>query len=126
MAKDPAEWLNQADYDLETAKILLEKERNFYAVFMAHLSLEKALKGWFWKKLDTIPPKTHDLTYLIKKIGTKPTDELFKFIVRLNEAHITTRYPEEIKTIQKKFPKAKVEEILLKCQEVIKWIKTQF
>jgi hypothetical protein len=44
----------------------------------------------------------------------------------LNEAHITTRYPEEIKTIQKEFPKAKVEEILLKCQEVIKWIKTQF
>jgi len=126
MAKNPSEWLTQADYDLETAQILLDKQRNFYAVFMAHLAVEKALKGLFWKKLDEIPPKTHDLVYLLKRIGMKPSEKLFKFIVRLNEAHLTTRYPEEIRTLQKIFPKDKVEEVLANCKDVIIWIKTEF
>ena len=126
MAKNPQEWLAQADYDLETAKILLEQKRNFSAVFMCHLAVEKGLKGLFWKKLDEFPPKTHDLTYLVKRIGIKPPDDLFKFMVRLNEAHLTTRYPEEIKTVQKLFPQAKVEELLSKGKEVIIWIRTQF
>ncbi len=48
MAIDPSEWLTQADYDLDTAQDMLDKGRNFYAVFMAHLAIEKALKGLFW------------------------------------------------------------------------------
>ena len=126
MAIDPSEWLAQADYDIDTAQDLLDKGRNFYAVFMCHLSVEKALKGLFWKKLDEIPPKTHDLIYLVKRIGIKPPDDLFKFMVRLNEAHVTTRYPEEIKIVQKDFPKVKVNEIIDKCREVLTWIKEKF
>ena len=126
MAIDPSEWLAQADYDIDTAEDLLDKKRNFYAVFMCHLSVEKALKGLFWKKLDEIPPKTHDLIYLVKRIGIKPPDDLFKFMVRLNEAHVTTRYPEEIKIVQKDFPKVKVNEIIDKCREVLTWIKEKF
>ena len=61
MAVTPEEWLLQADFDLDTANDLLEKGRIFYAVFMCHLAVEKALKGLFWRKLGSIPPKTHDL-----------------------------------------------------------------
>lgn len=45
VAISPEEWLKQADYDMETAEIMREKGRNFYAVFMCHQALEKALKG---------------------------------------------------------------------------------
>ena len=40
-----SEWLRQADYDLETAQYMLAGGRYIYAVFMCHLSAEKALKG---------------------------------------------------------------------------------
>ena len=64
MAKDPQEWLRQADYDMDTAEYMLSGGRYFYAVFMCHLSIEKALKGLFHDRLSVIPPKTHNLIYL--------------------------------------------------------------
>ncbi|MBL7068199.1 MAG: HEPN domain-containing protein [Candidatus Marinimicrobia bacterium] len=126
MAIDPSEWLAQADYDIDTAQDLLDKGRNFYAVFMCHLSVEKALKGLFWKMLDEIPPKTHDLIYLVKKIGIQPEEKLTQFLIELNGAHAATRYPEEFKQLHKEFPKSVVLEIMEKSREVIKWIKEQF
>ncbi len=103
MAISPEEWLEQAFYDLDTANDMLEKNRNFYAVFMCHLAVEKALKGLLWKKLDIIPPKTHDLMRLISKIGIEPPQELREFIVRLNGTQVVTRYPEDFKRLQKEF-----------------------
>lgn len=47
MDNKSAEWLKQADYDLETAKYMFEGGRCFYTVFMCHLAIEKALKGLF-------------------------------------------------------------------------------
>jgi HEPN domain-containing protein len=39
MSKSPQEWLKQADYDINTAEIMFDNKRYFYAVFMCHLSL---------------------------------------------------------------------------------------
>lgn len=52
------EWLKQAEYDMDTADAMFMSGRYFYAVFMCHLSIEKALKGLFHKLLDEVPPKT--------------------------------------------------------------------
>jgi HEPN domain-containing protein len=67
---------------------MLKGDRNFYAVFMSHLSLEKAFKGLYWEKLQEVAPKVHNLAFLINKIGVKPPEALGKFIVKLNEANI--------------------------------------
>ncbi|MBE0524651.1 MAG: HEPN domain-containing protein [Methanosarcinales archaeon] len=56
MVIKPDEWLQQAEYDIETADYLYEGERYFYAVFMCHLSIEKALKGLYVKKFSKTPP----------------------------------------------------------------------
>lgn len=47
MAKDAEEWLRQAEYDLDTADAMYTTGRNFYAIFMCHLAIEKALKGLY-------------------------------------------------------------------------------
>ena len=47
MAKDYKEWFRQSDYDYDTAMFMHESGRYFYAVFMCHLSIEKALKGLY-------------------------------------------------------------------------------
>lgn len=126
MAIDPSEWLTQADYDFGTARDMLEKERNFYAVFMCHLAVEKALKGLFWKKSGIIPPKTHDLMHLLRKIGSQPDEELKEFFIQLTEAQVATRYPEDFKKLEREFPKMVVIEIMNKSEEAIEWIKKQF
>ncbi len=93
------EWLNQADYDMDTADAMFSGGRYFYSVFMCHLSLEKSLNGLYSKVLDEVPPKTHNLIYLLDKIGKKPEQELEKFIIKLNTASVATRYPDDLAKI---------------------------
>ena len=44
-------WLDLADYDLETAKAMLNSGRFLYVGFMCHQTIEKALKAMYCKKL---------------------------------------------------------------------------
>ncbi|MEW6378094.1 MAG: HEPN domain-containing protein [bacterium] len=126
MNKEPQEWLKQADYDLDTAELMFDGGRFFYAVFMCHLSMEKALKGLYQEKLKEIPPKVHNLIYLLNKIGIKPSEDIGRFLIKLNEANIVTRYPEDIDKLQKDFTQPVVKDILATSKVVLRWIKTQF
>ena len=119
------EWLTQAEFDIETAEYMFQGGRYFYAVFMCHLSLEKALKGIYCEKLQDVPPKVHNLVFLINKTGIDPPEMLGKFIVKLNEANIATRYPESLENLQKAYTKTITREIILNTQEVLVWIKQQ-
>ena len=38
-------WLELADYDLQTAKVMLTGERYLYVGFMCHQTIEKAIKA---------------------------------------------------------------------------------
>ncbi len=78
MTQTPEEWLRQADYDMDTADYMFAGARYFYAVFMCHLSIEKATKGLFRKQLGREPPRVHNLIYLLKQIGCKPPDSIGK------------------------------------------------
>jgi HEPN domain-containing protein len=120
------EWLKQADYDMGTADAMFRSGRYFYAVFMCHLSIEKSLKGLYAKVLDDIPPKTHNLLYLLDKIGKKPEHELEKFITKLNTASVATRYPDDLAKIQAAYTEDITKDMITKSQEVLAWVKTQF
>ena len=125
MEQRTEEWLIQSDYDMETAEYMHNGGRHIYAVFMCHLSIEKALKGLYYEKLRLIPPKSHNLIYLFNEIGIKPPVKHGKFIVKLNEASIPTRYPENLRKLQKLYNEAAVKDILIDGKEVVKWIKRQ-
>ena len=126
MNEKHAEWLKQADYDMDTADAMFSSGRYFYSVFMCHLSIEKSLKGLYSKKLAEVPPKTHNLLYLLNKIGTKPDQELLKFIIKLNTASIATRYPDDLSKIQAAYTEKITKEMIEKSKDVLKWVKTQF
>jgi HEPN domain-containing protein len=92
---------------------------------MYHLSLEKALKGLCQKQLNQDPPRVHNLIYLLNKIGIKPAEPIGRFIVKLNEASVATRYPEDIRKLQKDFTREIVKDILSKGRKVLEWIRTE-
>jgi HEPN domain-containing protein len=126
MGKKSEEWLKQADYDMDTARFMSNGGRYFYAVFMCHLSIEKALKGLYQERLKEIPPKVHNLIYLLNKIGIKPPEEIGRFLIKLNEAHVVTRYPEDIEKLQRDYTQAITKDIITKSMEALEWIKKQF
>ena len=119
------EWLKQADYDMETADAMYSSGRYFYAVFMCHLSIEKSLKGLYSKLLDKVPPKTHNLIYLLDKIQKRPERKLEKFIIRLNTASIATRYPDDLAKIQAAYTQEITREMINKSKDVLQWVKIQ-
>jgi HEPN domain-containing protein len=125
MAKESDEWLRQADYDLETAEFMLNGGRYFYAVFMCHLAIEKALKGLYQERVKEVPPKVHNLIFLVEKIGLKIPPPLYDWIFFLNRVSVPTRYPDNLAKLQKDFGKEQSEQILLKSKEILKWLKEQ-
>lgn len=125
MAIKPDEWLRQAQYDMETADYLFEGERYFYAVFMCHLSIEKALKGLYVKRFNKTPPKTHNLIYLIEFINIDIPGNHYDVIFTLNRISVPARYPDNLQTILKEFNKSKTIEVIEQSKEVLKWLKTK-
>ena len=126
MGKDYREWLKQAEYDMGTADYMVRGGRTLYALFMCHLSIEKALKGLYHCRLDKVPPKVHNLVYLAGQIPVSPPDELGMLLVQLNEVSIATRYPEDFEAMQRDYPEKRVREILQSGRRLLQWINEQF
>lgn len=58
MTASSQQWFDQSDYDLDTVAYMLDGRRFFYAVFMMHLAVEKALKGGCQLRSNNPPPPT--------------------------------------------------------------------
>lgn len=125
MTKEPDEWFRQADYDLETAEFMFSGGRYFYAVFMCHLSIEKALKGLYQERLQEIPPKIHNLIFLVEKIGLKLPDYLYDWVFSINRVSVPTRYPDNLQKMQKDYNKENTQEIIEKSKDILQWLKAQ-
>jgi HEPN domain-containing protein len=88
-------WLALADYDLETARVMLEGRRFLYVGFMCHQVIEKVLKEHCVLAKNENPPHTHNLNYLAEQSGIygKMTEE-FKGIMDIIELlNVEARYP---------------------------------
>ncbi len=125
MTKSPQEWLKQADYDIETAEIMFDNKRYFYAVFMCHLSIEKALKGIHLERLKEIPPKTHNLVYLVEKIKLRLPENLYDSVFALNRVSVPTRYPDDIQRMLKDYNEERTKKVIESGKEVLQWLKKQ-
>jgi hypothetical protein len=61
-------WFEQAVQDLRAAEHLLGGGYAPHATVLAHLAVEKALKGLFRERAGATPPPTHNLRYLVKRL----------------------------------------------------------
>ena len=60
-------WKTGALEDMETAKILVERDRLLHGLFFCHLVIEKIMKAHFIKETKEIAPRSHNLIYLSEK-----------------------------------------------------------
>ncbi len=122
--KTSEEWLKQADYDIDTAELMFRGKKYFYAVFMSHLAIEKALKGLYATKLKKVPPKTHNLLYFVESIKLVGlSDEMYDFVFTLNRVSVPTRYPDDLDKLLKEYNLEKAKETIEKSKELLKWLK---
>lgn len=122
-----AYWLNIADYDLQTAKAMLQSSRFLYVGFMCHQSIQKALKAAIARICaeNEIPPKVHDLLKLaIKaKLYSEMSEDQKDFIDSLNPLNIEARYPDYKIDIESSFSKEVCDRLINRTEELLCWIK---
>lgn len=123
--KSDKEWFEQAEYDIKSAVVMFKGGRYIYSVFLCHLCIEKAMKGIFVKRFKKNPPKTHNLLYFLNALAIEGDKEQNTIIMKLNEASIPTRYPEDLKGMLKEFNKANTNRILAESKRILKWLKTK-
>jgi HEPN domain-containing protein len=119
------EWLRQSSYDMKTAEAMFISKRYIYAVFMCHLSIEKMLKGLYAQMRGDVPPKSHNLVFLIEKMKLELPEDIYDFVFMLNGLSVPTRYPDDLQNLLKVYNKAKTRKVLDRAKEVLKWLKAK-
>lgn len=125
MNKTINNWIKSSEYDIKTAEALYRSKRFVYVIFMCHLAVEKALKAIVADKTKKMPPKTHDLFYLVKLISLSIPENHTPILMHLNEASVPTRYPEDIAKLAKAYNRQAANRYLKNTKELLKWLKSQ-
>jgi len=115
--------LDSACYDLETAEHMFNTGRYIYTIFMSQLAIEKILKAKVQEIADKMPPRSHNLRYLIKLSGLEPNKAMFEFISKLSDVSIVTRYPEDFGELQRVYGREAAQKYLMEAKEAFQWIK---
>ncbi|MBM2816046.1 MAG: hypothetical protein HW421_2808 [Ignavibacteria bacterium] len=118
-------WLDLAEYDLGVAESLFRDKKYLYVGFFCHLIIEKTLKAYYWYKLKSEPPFTHNLVLLADKSGliTELTDEQIRFLNMLIPLNIDGRYPSDKQLLMQQLTEDRIIDILNQTKSLQKWIK---
>jgi len=118
-------WLALAEF--ETAKAMLKSGRYRYVAFICQQCIEKTLKAIFVQEYREIPPYTHNLIVLAKKLSC--ANEIMQihrgFLERLNAFYIESRYAEAIDEISRGLTESACVQLLLQTEEFFGWLKTK-
>lgn len=116
--------MDLASYDLETARAMLKTRRFLYVGFMCHQTCEKSLKALWEQKLDTMPPRTHNLRLLANDLSLRDDmdENLEKLLLTLEPLNIQARYPEDRKVMEAALTESVCEELIERTKEWIQWI----
>lgn len=123
-----AYWLDCADYDLQTAKAMLQTKRFLYVGFMCHQTVEKGLKAIFvHRESDAELPYIHSLVRLanLAKVSAEMSENQLSLLDILNPLNIEARYPLNKEQLLSSLSEARCKELIVRTEELLKWIKSK-
>ena len=88
-------WISISKKDWQRAELLFKNTDSVFALFCAHLCLEKLCKArWVRDHKDNHPPRIHNLVSILEQTNFQFTEEEGKFINLLNRYQLEGRYPD--------------------------------
>jgi HEPN domain-containing protein len=87
-------WVNGSNEDLISAELLINGNRLLHGLFWYHLFIEKAIKAYIVKHTLTIPPRSHNLIWLLEKTSISINQDQEALIGVLMVYQLEGRYPE--------------------------------
>jgi len=112
-------WINSAEKDWVSVDVLFVGKQYLHCLFWAHLTLEKLAKAhWVKNHEDNIPPKVHNIIWLLEESNVDLGDATMIFLKKLNDFQLSSRYPDYLNKIHKICNKEFTFEKLEKVKEV--------
>ena len=120
-------WIEMAEYDLETARVMMAGKRFLYVGFMCHQVIEKMLKGFYVSQQNNAPPYTHNLSRLAyeAELYKRLSEDQKDIMDILEPLNVEARYPTYKEQLLRSLNEEKSNEILLKTERLYQWIKQQ-
>lgn len=121
-------WFDSADYDLQTARAMLETKRYLYVGFMCHQTIEKALKGIVVsRKPEEDLPYIHSLVRLanLSGISGEMSEEQLSLLDVLAPLNVEARYPLHRERLLQSLTQKRCEALVTKTEVLLKWLKTK-
>ena len=115
-------WREGSTDDLEAANALLDARKVRQAGFFLHLAVEKAIKACVTAMTSDLPPRSHDLLFLIEKTGITVDPSHRDFLARAQVYCLEGRYPAEMPPVA---PLSAVRQDLQEAAEIIEWLMNQ-
>ena len=118
-------WVEDAEYDLQSAKAMLDSGRYFFVVFMCHLTIEKLLKSVIVERQGLEPPRIHNLFGLIARAGLTIPAARRPLINELDNMSVVTRYPDGRRAIASTLTDENTTALYERTVELAQWLKQE-
>lgn len=126
MSESRRYWTEQALYDLETARAMLEAGRYLYVFFCCQQAIEKTLKALIAERSGELPPRLHHLVRLAEAAGVQLTPQRADFLRELSSYHIQSRYPEESAGLASPADADQASRVLHESEEIVQWLNPTY
>jgi len=122
MTSASQQWIEQAQYDLETAKAMQASGRYLYVLFCCQQAVEKSLKALIVERTGQFPPRIHNLPRLAEAGKLELDESRMDFLAELSTYYVQTRYPEEIRSLTDSLTREKTEQTLRMSEKMVTWL----
>jgi len=119
-------WLKTAEDDLKVVDHLFEKGDYSWALFIAHLVLEKVLKVYYVKEVGKQAPYSHSLRYLAQQASLELSEEQKELLRTVTRFDVEVRYPSEKSDFYKLCTKNYTQDYLKRIKEFYQWMLEKF
>jgi HEPN domain-containing protein len=123
MDKIVSHWVERAEYDLETARSMLDTGRYLYVGYMCQQAVEKVLKGIIAQQNKENLP-IHNLNRLAQVAGIENNlnAEQFNFLAELTPYCIEARYGDFRESLSEIINEQRAREVYAETLEIFQWL----
>ncbi len=116
-------WLDRVDYDMDTAKAMLQTQRYVYVIFMCPQAVEKCLKALLIHRGTNVVPvhnlrRLAELAEIIRELE-EPSLLKLDFLSRF---YLNARYKEDIKELSRGITEGVSQGFIQFSEEMIRWL----
>lgn len=119
-------WSERAQYDLETANVMLDTKRYLYVAYMCQQAIEKLLKAIIAQQGKENMP-IHNLNRLaeIADVAGEMDAGKLEFLAELTPYSIEARYGDFKESLSEIINEEKARQVYWKTQEIFRWLSAK-